>query len=166
MTAESDLFMLSEISRIEGIAGSPSYMSPEQIQSIELTNRSDLYSLGAVMYELLTGFKPFAGKTTQQTLDRLLTAEPTLPRELNPAVPRELNRICLKLLSKFASDPDFGVIGTPFIEDHDQQGKHTYAHQFAQLEHVSGACQLFRRRCFESVGGYVPIKGGAIDSGF
>src|ERR1700680_2502988 len=45
----------SDISRIEGIAGSPSYMSPEQVQSIELTNRSDLYSLGAVMYELLTG---------------------------------------------------------------------------------------------------------------
>ena len=49
----------SEISRIEGIAGSPSYMSPEQVQSIELTNRSDLYSLGAVMYELLTGTRPF-----------------------------------------------------------------------------------------------------------
>ena len=46
----------SEISRIEGIAGSPSYMSPEQVQSIELTNRSDLYSLGAVMYELLNGY--------------------------------------------------------------------------------------------------------------
>ncbi len=49
----------SEISRIEGIAGSPSYMSPEQVQSLELTNRSDLYSLGAVMYELLTGSRPF-----------------------------------------------------------------------------------------------------------
>ena len=49
----------SDISRIEGIAGSPSYMSPEQVQSLDLTNRSDLYSLGAVMYELLTGSRPF-----------------------------------------------------------------------------------------------------------
>src|ERR1700693_5791080 len=48
----------SEISRIEGIAGSPSYMSPEQVQSLELSNRSDLYSLGAVMYELLTRARP------------------------------------------------------------------------------------------------------------
>lgn len=67
------------------------------------------------------------------------------------------------LLSKFASDSEYGVIGTPFVEDHHQQGKHTYAHQFAQLDHVSGACQMFRRRCFEDVGGYVPIKGGAVD---
>jgi len=52
----------SEVSRIEGIAGSPSYMSPEQVQSEELTNRSDLYSLGAVMYELLTGFRPFRNR--------------------------------------------------------------------------------------------------------
>ncbi len=51
----------SDISRIEGIAGSPSYMSPEQVQSLELTNRSDIYSLGAVMYELLTGARPVQG---------------------------------------------------------------------------------------------------------
>ena len=56
----------SEISRIEGIAGSPSYMSPEQVQSIELTNRSDLYSLGAVMYELLTGTRPFRAGNLQK----------------------------------------------------------------------------------------------------
>ncbi|HET7131327.1 MAG TPA: serine/threonine-protein kinase, partial [Gammaproteobacteria bacterium] len=49
----------SDVSRIEGIAGSPSYMSPEQVQSAEITPRSDLYSLGAVMYELLTGYRPF-----------------------------------------------------------------------------------------------------------
>ncbi|HEY5742753.1 MAG TPA: glycosyltransferase [Terrimicrobiaceae bacterium] len=67
------------------------------------------------------------------------------------------------LLGKFASDPNLGVAGTPFVEDQNQLGKHTYAHQFAHLQHVSGACQLFRRSCFESVGGYQPVKGGAID---
>jgi glycosyltransferase involved in cell wall biosynthesis len=67
------------------------------------------------------------------------------------------------LLKQFAENSRLGVAGTPFVENSQQLGKHTYAHQFAQLEHVSGACQLFRRECFESVGGYVPIKGGAID---
>jgi len=67
------------------------------------------------------------------------------------------------LLGKFAADPRLGVAGTPFVEDHEQRHRHTYAHQFAQLEHVSGACQLFRRECFEAVGGYVPVKGGAVD---
>jgi serine/threonine protein kinase len=61
----------SEISRIEGIAGSPSYMSPEQVQSIELTNRSDLYSLGAVMYELLTGTRPFRAGNLQKLLQEI-----------------------------------------------------------------------------------------------
>ncbi len=67
------------------------------------------------------------------------------------------------LLGKFAENPELGVAGTPFVEDTDQPGKHTYAHEAANLEHVSGACQIFRRKCFEAVGGYVPIKGGAID---
>jgi len=67
------------------------------------------------------------------------------------------------LLSKFAAAPRLGVAGTPFVENPNELSTHTYAHRFAQLEHVSGACQLFRRECFEQVGGYVPIKGGAID---
>jgi poly-beta-1,6-N-acetyl-D-glucosamine synthase len=62
------------------------------------------------------------------------------------------------LLSKFYEDPSLGVAGTPFVE----QGKH-YDYRFTNIEHVSGACQLFRRECFEEIGGYVPIKGGGID---
>ena len=62
------------------------------------------------------------------------------------------------LLSKFAEDPKLGVAGTPFVED----GKH-YDYSFTNIEHVSGACQLFRRECFEEIGGYIPIKGGGID---
>lgn len=67
------------------------------------------------------------------------------------------------LLNKFASHPRLGVAGTPFVEDAANPTKHTYAHKFAELQHVSGACQIFRRDCFTEVGGYVPIKGGAID---
>ena len=67
------------------------------------------------------------------------------------------------LLGKFVELSKLGVAGTPFVEDAAQPGKHTYAHEAANLQHVSGACQIFRRECFEAVGGYVPIKGGAID---
>jgi glycosyltransferase involved in cell wall biosynthesis len=67
------------------------------------------------------------------------------------------------LLGKFTSFTRLGVAGTPFVEDSDDPGQHTYAHEGANLDHVSGACQLFRRECFDAVGGYVPIKGGAID---
>jgi glycosyltransferase involved in cell wall biosynthesis len=67
------------------------------------------------------------------------------------------------LVCKFADMPRLGVAGTPFIQDANQPQNHTYGHQFADLQHVSGACQMFRRRCFEEVGGYTPIKGGGID---
>ena len=62
------------------------------------------------------------------------------------------------LIDKFAADPLLGVAGTPFVED----GKH-YDYRFTNIEHVSGACQLFKRECFEEIGGYLPIKGGGID---
>src|SRR5438046_5752316 len=67
------------------------------------------------------------------------------------------------LLSKFQLFPELGVVGTPFVEDHDRLDQHSFAHQFANSTHVSGACQMFRRECFEQVGGYVAVKAGAID---
>jgi len=67
------------------------------------------------------------------------------------------------LLRKMSENPRLGVVGTPFVENFDRPDQHTYAHSAANLEHVSGACQLFRRECFEAIGGYVPVKGGAID---
>ncbi len=67
------------------------------------------------------------------------------------------------LLSKFNQMPDLGVAGTPFVEDSGNPEAHSYRHALANLDHVSGACQLFRRRCFEQIGGYTPIKGGGID---
>lgn len=62
------------------------------------------------------------------------------------------------LLGKFAEDPRLGVAGTPFVE-----GTESYDYRFTNRDHVSGACQLFRRVCFEEIGGYRPIKGGGID---
>ncbi len=67
------------------------------------------------------------------------------------------------LLARFAEDPRLGVSGTPYIEDAGRPDLHTYAHRFADLSHVSGACQMFRKQCFAEVGGYTPIRGGGID---
>jgi glycosyltransferase involved in cell wall biosynthesis len=62
------------------------------------------------------------------------------------------------LLQKFAEDSRLGVAGTPFVE-----GSDTYDYRYSNVEHVSGACQLFRKECFDDIGGYVPIRGGGID---
>jgi poly-beta-1,6-N-acetyl-D-glucosamine synthase len=62
------------------------------------------------------------------------------------------------LIAKFHDDPMLGCAGTPFVEG----GKH-YDYRYTNIEHVSGACQLFRKKCFEDIGGYIPIKGGGID---
>ena len=67
------------------------------------------------------------------------------------------------LLDRLVEYPDLGVAGTPFVEDMSRPDQHTYAHDAANIDHVSGACQLFRRACFEQIGGYIPIEGGAID---
>jgi glycosyltransferase involved in cell wall biosynthesis len=62
------------------------------------------------------------------------------------------------LLDRLASEPSLGLVGTPFAENGQQ-----YDYRFVSRTHVSGACQLFRRTCFEDIGGYVPIAGGGID---
>jgi serine/threonine protein kinase len=90
----------SDISRIEGIAGSPSYMSPEQVQSFELTNRSDLYSLGAVMYELLTGARPFRAGNLQKLLHQIVYATPPPIHTLRKDIPEELENVVATSLLK------------------------------------------------------------------
>ena len=68
------------------------------------------------------------------------------------------------LVARFAEHPRLGVAGTPFVEDFDRPHLHSYSHSHSDLQNVSGAIQLFRRECFEQVGGgYVPIRSGAID---
>jgi serine/threonine protein kinase len=93
----------SEVSRIEGIAGSPSYMSPEQVQSEELTSRSDLYSLGAVMYELLTGFRPYRADNLSKLLHQIVYATPPPIHTYRDDLPTELEDVVATTMQK---DPE------------------------------------------------------------
>jgi serine/threonine protein kinase len=90
----------SAVSRIEGIAGSPSYMSPEQVQSAEITPRSDIYSLGAVMYELLTGFRPFRANNLSKLLHQIIYATPPPIHTLRADISEDIETIVTRSLLK------------------------------------------------------------------
>jgi serine/threonine protein kinase len=94
----------SDVSRIEGIAGSPSYMSPEQVQAGEITSTSDIYSLGVVMYELLTGFRPFRANNLSKLLHQIIYATPPPIHTLRAEVPEDVEDIVAKALQKDAEN--------------------------------------------------------------
>ncbi len=87
-------------------AGTAAYMSPEQARGEGhlVDGRSDIFSIGIVFYELLTGRRPFRGGPNQRVLRQIVKSEPRPPRQIDDTIPRELERICLKALSKRASE--------------------------------------------------------------
>jgi TolB-like protein/predicted Ser/Thr protein kinase/Tfp pilus assembly protein PilF len=92
----------STVTRTMEVLGTPSYMAPEQAvgNNIAISSLTDVYGLGAVLYQLLTGHPPFAGGTTYETIKLLLDTEPRQPRLWNPKIDRDLSTICLKCLEK------------------------------------------------------------------
>jgi len=142
----------ADISRIEGIAGSPSYMSPEQVQSQELTSRSDLYSLGAVMYELLTGTRPFRAGNLAKLMHQIVYATPAPIHTLRREVTEDLENVAATALQKepdkrFRSGQEFAAALTRVHQrlraktDHMEQSeqmallrKLKFFHDFSQAE--------------------------------
>jgi outer membrane protein assembly factor BamB len=85
------------------LVGTPLYMSPEQVAALPVDGRSDVYSLGATLYELATGRPVFAADNVPQLLERIRTADPVPPRQLRPDLPADLETVLLKCLAK---DPE------------------------------------------------------------
>jgi serine/threonine protein kinase len=94
----------SEISRIEGIAGSPSYMSPEQVKAEEITPATDLYGLGVVMYELVTGARPFRARSLERLLHKIVYATPRPIHALREDVSEDFEDVVMKALRKVPTE--------------------------------------------------------------
>src|SRR5688572_25624557 len=96
------LYEDSELTLSGQVLGSPNYMPPEQAEARRglVGRRSDVYSLGAILYHLITGWAPFVGGTLTETLQAVVNTEPVAPRLLNPSVPPDLETLCLKCLQK------------------------------------------------------------------
>jgi hypothetical protein len=97
------------------VAGSPLYMAPEQAAGHAATRRSDVYSLGVILYELVTGQRPFEDASPARSRERLTSREPVVPpRTIDPSIPEPVERVCLKCLEK---DPEERYLGALALRD-------------------------------------------------
>ena len=90
----------SQVSRSDRVLGTPAYLSPEQIQGQQQDARSDLFSLGIVLYEMITGVRPFGGNSLGEVCAQILTDDPVAPSQRNPELPTAFDRIIARCLAK------------------------------------------------------------------
>jgi serine/threonine protein kinase len=90
----------SQVSNSDRVLGTPAYLSPEQIEGRKQDGRSDLFSLGIVLYEMITGVRPFGGNSLGEVCAQILTANPIPPSQLNPTLPAAFDRIIARCLRK------------------------------------------------------------------
>ncbi len=94
----------AELTQVGQVVGTVAYIAPEQVKGEAVDARADLYSLGAVLYLMLTGKRPFSARTLQGFLEKHLHELPRPPREQNPLVPAHLDQVCMRLLAKDPAD--------------------------------------------------------------
>ena len=93
-----------QLTETGAILGTPGYMAPEQARSQSVDGRSDLFSLGAVLYEMLTNRRPFSGDNAVSILTSLMVDQPQIPRSVQARIPEELSKLVMKLLAKSPAD--------------------------------------------------------------
>jgi len=125
------------------VSGTPSYMAPEQAQleSHPLTAATDIYGLGAILYETLTGRPPFAGGNAQSTLERVIAEQPAVPSSIIPGIPADLEAICLKCLEK---DPAQRYLGAREMADdlgRFIEGRPVSVHPLGRLQRARRWCR-------------------------
>lgn len=91
---------LTSVTITGSIVGTPAYMSPEQATGKKVDNRTDIFSLGVVMYEMITGSKPFCGENYSSVIHEIITVKPPKPLEANPLINKEINDVIEKMLEK------------------------------------------------------------------
>ena len=120
---------VNTLNHTNSVFGTPRYMSPEQYNGQELTPAADVYSLGVILYEMLTGMVPFSGSTPAEIAQKHAQDQPHAPREIVAAIPQDVERVVLKALEKQPADrfPNAGEFHQELLETAERLGLEHHA---------------------------------------